>query len=346
LEQPCQIDDHWKIKIHGKELSLKELQIALIVEGDIDRKTPGNTKTTSNRIALIRADHSAPWFLVSKVIEACARALIWKIEYGAEAMPVYLPKQKKGDITNTLDELRISLIHNPASPLTPTIRVGIQECKDLEALYSCIKEMAPSLKKYKIPLKICSDNYVPFQIVLNAIKIVRKCDESLPIEFSTEPPTPPIINRPESMNWGQLMNGLQCRIGSDKDSYKIGEPVQVAIEIRNGTEDKMIIWHSTFAVGWQMNGQACQTTYGLPVTKPRKEESQIIMPNEVFNAKEFITNLSIPFSAHYGKKIFIKEGEYRVSLEVRLYRLNEKDEWEPLPVLTSNTITIEILNGE
>ncbi|MFA5793584.1 MAG: hypothetical protein WC980_00740 [Candidatus Brocadiia bacterium] len=342
LQQPCQIDEHWKIKIQGKEKDSKGLQIALMVERAFGGEDPMDRKTPSNRTVLIKPDNSAPWLLVGEVIKACAMAFIWKIEYGAEAIPVYLPKGKGSN--KSLDEVRISLIDNFESPLIPTILIGNREQKDQEALYVSLKEMMPFVKDDKIPLKICSDQYVPFQIVLDVIKIIRKCDEVIPIEISAQTPTPPKGGRPEKVNWGQPVNGLQCRINSDKKAYKKGEPIQVAIEIRNGTEDKMTVWNGTFAAGWRMNGKDCQTIDDLPVKKPCKEESQTIMPNEVFKAKEVITNLSIPFSAHYRKKIFKEKGEYQISLELRLYRLNEKDEWESLPILISNTIIIGILN--
>ncbi len=87
LVQPCQIDEHWVIKIRGKVLTIPELEQRLIVEGDTDRETKGNSKTPSNRPVMIRADGSAPFKRITQVLEAAGKALVWKIEIGAEKPP-------------------------------------------------------------------------------------------------------------------------------------------------------------------------------------------------------------------------------------------------------------------
>jgi len=87
LIQPCQIDEHWVIKIRGKVLTIPELEQRLIVEGDTDRETKGNSKTPSNRPVMIRADGSAPFKRITQVLEAAGKALVWKIEIGAEKPP-------------------------------------------------------------------------------------------------------------------------------------------------------------------------------------------------------------------------------------------------------------------
>jgi len=182
LVNPCLIDEHWKIRAYGRELTLTELQQLLVVVGNLDRETPGNPRTPSNWIAQIRAGYSAPWQLVAKVIETCGMAWIWKIEFGAEAMPVYLPKGN--DLEGVTEEIRISLIHNPISPLAPTILLGTKEFKDWEKFNAHIKGLIPQLAGTRIPMTINPDSYVPFQMVLKAIKIIRKCSATVPIEFS------------------------------------------------------------------------------------------------------------------------------------------------------------------
>lgn len=87
LQQPCQIEEHWKIKIKGKELTIPELEQQLVLEGNMDREIKDNPKTPSNRPVMIRADGSAPFKLITKVLEAAGKALVWKIEIGAEKPP-------------------------------------------------------------------------------------------------------------------------------------------------------------------------------------------------------------------------------------------------------------------
>ncbi|MDI6786978.1 MAG: biopolymer transporter ExbD [Planctomycetota bacterium] len=85
LLEPCKIEEHWKIKIRGKELTISELEQALVVEGNLDRpKGPG---TPSDRPVMIRADGSAPFKLITLILEAAGKALVWKIEIGAEKPP-------------------------------------------------------------------------------------------------------------------------------------------------------------------------------------------------------------------------------------------------------------------
>lgn len=87
LIQPCQIEEHWLIKIAGKVLTIPELEQRLVVEGNMDRETKDNPKTPSNRPVMIRADGSAPFKKITQVLEAAGKALVWKIEIGAEKPP-------------------------------------------------------------------------------------------------------------------------------------------------------------------------------------------------------------------------------------------------------------------
>ena len=87
LVQPCQISEHWVIKIRGQELTIAELEQRLIVEGNMDREIRDNPRTWSNRTVMIRADGSAPCKLFRTVRAAMAKALMWKIEIAAEKPP-------------------------------------------------------------------------------------------------------------------------------------------------------------------------------------------------------------------------------------------------------------------
>jgi biopolymer transport protein ExbD len=84
LKQPCQIEDHWKIVVKQRELTIPELEQVLVVEGNLDREKPGDPKSPSNRPIQIRCDGSAPFSIITKILEAAGKAFIWKIEIGAE----------------------------------------------------------------------------------------------------------------------------------------------------------------------------------------------------------------------------------------------------------------------
>jgi biopolymer transport protein ExbD len=88
LLQPCQIENHWKIVVRGEEIKTQErLEELLTIEGNLDREVPGNPKTPSNKPVMIRADGSAPFHLITRVLEAAGKALVWKLEIGAEKPP-------------------------------------------------------------------------------------------------------------------------------------------------------------------------------------------------------------------------------------------------------------------
>jgi len=87
LIQPCQITEHWVIKISGKVLTIPELEQRLVLEGNLDREIKDNPKSCSNRTVMIRADGSAPCKLFRTVRAAMAKALMWKIEIAAEKPP-------------------------------------------------------------------------------------------------------------------------------------------------------------------------------------------------------------------------------------------------------------------
>lgn len=82
----CRVDDHWGLVIRGKEytkLTLKEQLQAEAdesLEPDVD---PLAGKRLSARKVIIRADRSAPYGDVNKVIEICSGVGIYKIEVGA-----------------------------------------------------------------------------------------------------------------------------------------------------------------------------------------------------------------------------------------------------------------------
>ena len=193
LVNPCPIDEHWEIRAREKKYTLEELQMLLIVHANISRETPEDWKSPSNMIVQIRAGKSVPWHLVGKVMEVCGKALIWKIEFGPEVMPVYLPKDSDWD--GVAEEVRVALIHNPIAPLVPAIQVGNKEFNEWEKFEAWVVTVAPSLVDAKIPMKISSDRYVPFQTVFKAIKVIRKCNEAVQIEFAAESPTLPTKSR-------------------------------------------------------------------------------------------------------------------------------------------------------
>ncbi|MBI5779716.1 MAG: hypothetical protein HZA49_09725 [Planctomycetes bacterium] len=89
LIQPCQIEEHWRIKIKGKELTRLELEQRLQVEGNLDREIRDDPKSWSNRPVMIRADGNAPCRLFRIIREACSKTRLWKMEIAVEMPPGY-----------------------------------------------------------------------------------------------------------------------------------------------------------------------------------------------------------------------------------------------------------------
>ncbi len=86
----CRDESHWLIAIRGKEFTRDTINLQLQVEADLDREAEpdkASGRRLSKRKVMVRADQGAPYGYVQKVIEACALALIYKIEVGAAKPP-------------------------------------------------------------------------------------------------------------------------------------------------------------------------------------------------------------------------------------------------------------------
>ncbi len=82
-EHLCLEEKHWRIGIKGRDYTDSEkLYLALKNEASVPgAREPGSK--FSERPVMVRADKSAPYGEVQRVINACARAGIYKIEVGA-----------------------------------------------------------------------------------------------------------------------------------------------------------------------------------------------------------------------------------------------------------------------
>jgi biopolymer transport protein ExbD len=86
-DQVCRNENHWRIAIKGVDYTdSKKLEAQLKVEADAFRTDPTNKKL-SERPVMVRADASAPFGEVQKVVNTCAKAGIYKIECGAARPP-------------------------------------------------------------------------------------------------------------------------------------------------------------------------------------------------------------------------------------------------------------------
>lgn len=83
----CRNDSHWLVGIKGKDYTKEERLLAMLKkEADAFRTDPKNPKF-SERHLMIRADASAPYGLVQRLVNTCAKAGIYKIECGAARPP-------------------------------------------------------------------------------------------------------------------------------------------------------------------------------------------------------------------------------------------------------------------
>jgi biopolymer transport protein ExbD len=77
----CTERAHWSIGVRGVPYTPKSIGTLIKQEADISRD-PKNPALSERRV-MIRADQSALYEYVQKVIEACAQAGLYKIEIGA-----------------------------------------------------------------------------------------------------------------------------------------------------------------------------------------------------------------------------------------------------------------------
>ncbi len=82
-EKVCRDEGHWRIGIRGRDFTdVAKLEAALREAADPFRTDTSNTKA-SERPVMVRADSSAPYGEVQKVLNTCAKVGIYKIECGA-----------------------------------------------------------------------------------------------------------------------------------------------------------------------------------------------------------------------------------------------------------------------
>jgi biopolymer transport protein ExbD len=79
----CRDLSHWMIAIRSNYYTLDTIVKALEEEGALEIEEVKDGKTISKREVMIRADENAPYGYIQRVIEACARAGIYKIAVGA-----------------------------------------------------------------------------------------------------------------------------------------------------------------------------------------------------------------------------------------------------------------------
>ena len=82
----CREDDHWKWAISGQSYNKEDLAAELKILAELEPEAATDAKggkQLSRRKALIRADRTAPYGHVQKVIELCGLAGIYKIQVGA-----------------------------------------------------------------------------------------------------------------------------------------------------------------------------------------------------------------------------------------------------------------------
>ena len=86
----CREADHWAVLIRGKEIPRETLRDQIKNEADASLETdvdPAAGVRLSARKLIIRADKSAPYGDVNKIIEYAGTAGIYKIEVGAAVPP-------------------------------------------------------------------------------------------------------------------------------------------------------------------------------------------------------------------------------------------------------------------
>ncbi len=76
----CTEDTHWKIGIRGKDFDSTSIGTMIKAEADLGRERGA---LLSERRVMIRADRAALYKYVQAVIDACARAGLYKVEIGA-----------------------------------------------------------------------------------------------------------------------------------------------------------------------------------------------------------------------------------------------------------------------
>ena len=83
--KPCNVHDHWRIAIRGKEYTPDTIMSGLKEEAALEMEDAAASggKTLSARKVMVRADSTAPYGFVQAVMQGCALTGIYKIELAA-----------------------------------------------------------------------------------------------------------------------------------------------------------------------------------------------------------------------------------------------------------------------
>jgi biopolymer transport protein ExbD len=84
----CRTEGHWRISVSGRSFTLdvdgmKKLETVLYELAKSKMQNPSDPKAISERTVMVRADRSAPFGYIQKVMEQTAKARMYKVEVGA-----------------------------------------------------------------------------------------------------------------------------------------------------------------------------------------------------------------------------------------------------------------------
>jgi biopolymer transport protein ExbD len=212
----CRDVSHWTFKVGEKKYGDEKLVALLKKKSDTTRDPATGL---SNRPLMIKADRRAPWELIERVMTACSKTGIYKLEIGA-VNPADADRAEPDSPAQTQPEtspphIRIRLVYDEVATDKTQIWIGTEtSCRDLEEMGVLVKarhdEIRTKLGVKEPVVMIDPDKNTPSQLIVSVFNECRRQGirrvEFAAKENSSSSGTPP------KTKWAQLKTMWQKRL--------------------------------------------------------------------------------------------------------------------------------------
>jgi hypothetical protein len=185
---PCRQDEHWSVRLRGRTAGLKELRATLRAEANRARLEPSDT-TRSERLVLILGSDPAPWGMIQRAMNECAKVGIYKIDWGMTERPrvqVWLPVARMERDRAILEEIRVFMkwdLDGRATMRKVSNRGMVDSDEELMNIITQMSRDYAKAGKTDVPVLIDATPDVPWKAVFHVMDLCRK-EKLLRIEFA------------------------------------------------------------------------------------------------------------------------------------------------------------------
>jgi len=191
-EKPCRRDADWSLRLEGRLMvGPEELRSALRREADRSRSGLQEPRT-SERGVVIRGEDTAPWGLVQRCLNECAKVGIYQIDWSVlergkngPLLKAWLPTFKQGREEARRDEIRIFMRWDGQEASRRKVGNRGQVSSDEDLMEVVLQMVADGAKAGRTtsPILIDATPDVPWKEIVHVVELCRK-EKLESIEFA------------------------------------------------------------------------------------------------------------------------------------------------------------------